>query len=88
MPLLFAWKAKDQIEGDANTGARALRRCLVHIRDTLVRLIHVVEHIRRGRLGAEADVANAALAEQSDLTVGHLAQEVGGSLEGPLEEDS
>ncbi len=59
--LCLARVAKDQIEGDPNTGQGRLASGFVHLIDTLMALVHQLQYGLRGGFCAETHVGHATV---------------------------
>src|SRR5258708_35627112 len=88
MAVLLTRVHEDQIHRDPDSCASALPGGLVHVRNVLMVLVHLLQHLGEAGLSAEANVTDTAGAERFYLLVGHPAKQVGGSLKRPAELDA
>ena len=63
MTLLLTGITEDEVVGNTDSGILAFTGGFVHVGDMLMPLIHHAENFRRAGLGAEPDVAHAALGQ-------------------------
>src|SRR5579863_3262119 len=79
----FTRVAEDDIKPGADTGLLRLSRGFIHVRDSLMLLVHEREHLLGGGLGAETHIVKAALAELTNILIAHAADEIGRGLNRP-----